>query len=67
MRNGMLHAAGDVVLFTDADLSSPIEEAAKLIDSIQPRQRCRDRLALAASRICRPRGSRFFASSWQSL
>ena len=29
-RNGMLHAHGDVRLFTDADLSSPIYEAGKL-------------------------------------
>jgi glycosyltransferase involved in cell wall biosynthesis len=28
VRNGILHAKGAVVLFTDADLSSPIEEAA---------------------------------------
>jgi glycosyltransferase involved in cell wall biosynthesis len=34
VRNGILHAKGAVVLFTDADLSSPIEEASKLIDSI---------------------------------
>jgi glycosyltransferase involved in cell wall biosynthesis len=34
VRNGILHATGAVVLFTDADLSSPIEEAAKLLDSI---------------------------------
>jgi glycosyltransferase involved in cell wall biosynthesis len=34
VRNGVLHAKGAVVLFTDADLSSPIEEAAKLFDSI---------------------------------
>ena len=34
VRNGILHAKGAVVLFTDADLSSPIEEAAKLLDSI---------------------------------
>ena len=30
VRNGMLHAKGDVLLFSDADLSSPIEEADKL-------------------------------------
>jgi glycosyltransferase involved in cell wall biosynthesis len=35
VRNGILHAKGAVVLFTDADLSSPIEEAAKLFDSIR--------------------------------
>ena len=34
VRNGMLHATGDVLLFTDADLSSPIEEANKLFDAI---------------------------------
>ena len=32
--NGMLHAAGDICLFTDADLSSPITEAQKLFDAI---------------------------------
>jgi dolichyl-phosphate beta-glucosyltransferase len=30
VRNGMLNATGEWILFTDADLSSPIEEAAKL-------------------------------------
>jgi dolichyl-phosphate beta-glucosyltransferase len=30
VRNGMLNARGQVMLFTDADLSSPIEEARKL-------------------------------------
>jgi glycosyltransferase involved in cell wall biosynthesis len=34
VRNGMLHAAGDILLFSDADLSSPIEEAGKLFDAI---------------------------------
>jgi dolichyl-phosphate beta-glucosyltransferase len=34
VRNGMLHALGDVLLFTDADLSSPIEEASKLFSAI---------------------------------
>lgn len=34
VRNGMLHARGDVVLFTDADLSSPIEEAPKLFEAL---------------------------------
>src|SRR5215471_18876323 len=32
VRNGMLHAHGDVMLFTDADLSSPIYEADKLFE-----------------------------------
>ncbi len=34
VRTGMLEARGRVALFTDADLSSPIEEAPKLIDPI---------------------------------
>ena len=34
VRNGMLHARGDICLFTDADLSSPITEAQKLFDAI---------------------------------
>ena len=34
VRNGMLHARGDICLFTDADLSSPIEEAQKLLAAI---------------------------------
>jgi len=35
VRNGMLHARGDVMLFTDADLSSPIHEAGKLFQAIE--------------------------------
>ena len=35
VRNGMLHAQGKVVLFSDADLSSPIEEAPKLIHALE--------------------------------
>jgi dolichyl-phosphate beta-glucosyltransferase len=34
VRNGMLHATGDILLFSDADLSSPIEEADKLFAAI---------------------------------
>ncbi len=34
VRNGMLHSRGDVLLFTDADLSSPIYEAEKLFNAI---------------------------------
>src|ERR1700683_4379708 len=34
VRNGMLHARGDICLFMDADLSSPISEAQKLFDAI---------------------------------
>lgn len=35
VRHGMMEARGDVALFTDADLSAPIEEADKLIECIQ--------------------------------
>ncbi len=35
VRNGMLRARGDICLFTDADLSSPIAEAKKLFDAIR--------------------------------
>ncbi|MGZ4821321.1 MAG: dolichyl-phosphate beta-glucosyltransferase [Terriglobales bacterium] len=35
VRNGMMHAHGDVLLFSDADLSSPISEATKLIAAIE--------------------------------
>jgi len=34
VRNGMLHASGEILLFSDADLSSPIEEAPKLFEAI---------------------------------
>jgi dolichyl-phosphate beta-glucosyltransferase len=34
VRNGMLRARGDILLFSDADLSSPIEEADKLFSAI---------------------------------
>ncbi|HEX8186421.1 MAG TPA: dolichyl-phosphate beta-glucosyltransferase, partial [Blastocatellia bacterium] len=34
VRRGISEASGDVVLFTDADLSSPISEAPKLVDPI---------------------------------
>jgi dolichyl-phosphate beta-glucosyltransferase len=35
VRNGMLHAHGDILLFSDADLSSPIAEASKLFEAIE--------------------------------
>jgi dolichyl-phosphate beta-glucosyltransferase len=35
VRHGMLQAQGDVMLFTDADLSSPIYEASKLFAAIE--------------------------------
>jgi glycosyltransferase involved in cell wall biosynthesis len=35
VRHGMLEARGRVALFTDADLSAPIEEADKLLDALR--------------------------------
>ena len=35
VRNGMLQARGDVALFTDADLSAPIEEAERLFAALE--------------------------------
>lgn len=35
VRNGMLNANGDLLLFSDADLSSPIEESPKLFAALQ--------------------------------
>ena len=34
VRNGLLQSAGEIVMFTDADLSAPIEEAERLIAAI---------------------------------
>jgi glycosyltransferase involved in cell wall biosynthesis len=38
VRHGMLRAEGDWVLFTDADLSAPIEELDKLLAAVRDRQ-----------------------------
>ena len=78
VRHGMLEAKGEYVLFTDADLSAPIEEADKLLcrasDSYdvaigsRAMNRRTDRGAsIAIPRICRnylqsPRASLFVAS-----
>lgn len=35
VRNGMLNAKGEVLLFTDADLSAPIEQAEKLFSAVE--------------------------------
>jgi dolichyl-phosphate beta-glucosyltransferase len=35
VRTGMLDARGEIALFTDADLSAPIEEAEKLLDALR--------------------------------
>ncbi len=35
VRNGLLHARADIVMFTDADLSAPIDEAERLFAAIE--------------------------------
>lgn len=35
VRNGMMNARGEILLFTDADLSSPISEASKLFAALE--------------------------------
>ena len=35
VRNGLLQASGEIVMFTDADLSAPIEEAERLFQAIR--------------------------------
>jgi glycosyltransferase involved in cell wall biosynthesis len=35
VRSGMLHAQGRIILFSDADLSAPIEEAPKLLRALE--------------------------------
>ena len=35
VRNGMLRAEGEILIFSDADLSSPIEESAQLLETLQ--------------------------------
>jgi glycosyltransferase involved in cell wall biosynthesis len=35
VRNGLLQAQGEIVMFTDADLSAPIREATRLFDAIR--------------------------------
>src|SRR5271168_966839 len=34
VRNGVLHAKGELILFTDADLASPIEEGENLLAAL---------------------------------
>jgi glycosyltransferase involved in cell wall biosynthesis len=35
VRQGVLHAVGDMVMFTDADLSAPMEEAEQLFEALR--------------------------------
>jgi dolichyl-phosphate beta-glucosyltransferase len=35
VRNGMLNAQGEVLIFSDADLSSPIQESTKLLEALE--------------------------------
>jgi len=51
VRRGMLAARGNIVLFTDADLSSPIEEADKLLAALEASDVAIGSRALARSLI----------------
>jgi len=62
VRAGMLAARGEVVLFTDADLSAPIEEAERLFDAIR-RARTSPLAPAGCRATARPSASRFTASS----
>jgi len=35
VRHGMLHAVGEILMFTDADLSAPMKEAERLFDALR--------------------------------
>jgi dolichyl-phosphate beta-glucosyltransferase len=35
VRHGVLHSVGEIVMFTDADLSAPMEEAERLFDALR--------------------------------
>jgi hypothetical protein len=50
VRSGMLQARGEVVMFTDSDLSAPIEEAERLFAAIAAGRGHRHRLPLAGER-----------------
>lgn len=58
VREGVLAARGEIILFSDADLSTPIEEAARLLE--RQRETGADAVlgsrALPDSRITRPQG-----------
>ena len=47
MRNGILQSLGEIVMFTDADLSAPIEEAERLVRRDRRRRGHRHWLSLA--------------------
>jgi hypothetical protein len=61
--DGMLHAQGEILLFSDADLSSPIEEAEKLFATLK-KTAPTSRLVHAGYRvICKLNANRFTGSS----
>ena len=57
VRNGMLHAQGDVMLFTDADLSSPIYEAEQAICGHRSKARTSRSDRAGCRPSCRPSAS----------
>ncbi len=63
VRNGLLQAAGEVVMFTDADLSAPMEEAERLMAAIAGGRGRGDRVALDGPHAADDRISRCIAGS----
>jgi glycosyltransferase involved in cell wall biosynthesis len=57
VRNGILSSRGDIVVFSDADLSSPIEEMPKLLEALARERILRlDRAGCAPN--CKRKGNR---------
>ena len=67
VRSGMLKARGDIVVFSDADLSSPVEEMPKLLAGGSGRGGHRHRFTLAAFGIANPASVTASAAFWKSL
>src|ERR1700678_4098321 len=67
VRNGMLHARGDVLLFTDADLSSPIQEMTKLLEALAGGGGYCDRFTLVVCRIADAAAIPASSALWKDL
>jgi len=78
VRHGMLEARGEYALFTDADLSTPIDELGKLLAALRNKERCGNRVPRFEQKSdSRPpvKGSRtggilfnyFVAGSWNRI
>ena len=54
VRNGLLQAVGEFVMFTDADLSAPMEEADRLFDALARRVRTSPSAPAGSTGAARP-------------